>query len=96
MKEKDMQRAIAKKEALQLARYQTNISPLYSSKSGENGKVGNPDTGHPTPSKASGVEGLIPGAVAGSTRLPLVPTPDGALSAAAARGKGKKKPVPFN
>ena len=58
----------------------------YGYKSGENGKVGNPDTGHPTPTKASGVEGLIPGAVAGST--------GGALSAA--RGKGKKKPVPFN
>ena len=27
----------------------------YKDKSGENGKVGNPDTGHPTPTEASGI-----------------------------------------
>ena len=30
----------------------------YKDKSGENGKVGNPDTGHPTPTKASGINML--------------------------------------
>ena len=30
----------------------------YGYKSGENGKVGNPDTGHPTPTKASGINML--------------------------------------